>query len=108
MGVERNVWTLPGAQSVYVMTDGVVVQQGTPLVSGMHDVPAFDEVALVRALRTDQSGQSTFPEFLAATWQAGVVGYEVDFATHTVAYRGARGEEYVESYPMAVVEGLVL
>ena len=28
--------------------------QGTPLVSGMADVPAFDREALIRALRADQ------------------------------------------------------
>jgi len=50
-------------------------------------------------LRTDQAGKSTFPEFLAAFWRAGVVRYDVDFATHAVAYYGCNGEEYVEAYP---------
>lgn len=105
-GVERNLWSLPGAQSIYVMGDGVVVQQGTPLVSGMTEVPEFDEQALITALRTDQAGNSTFPEFLSASWQAGVIGYEVDFAARTVSYFGARGEKYVESYPAVEVSGL--
>lgn len=98
-GVERNLWSLPGVQSIYVMQDGVVVQQGTPLVSGMSSVSDFDEAALVSALRTNQAGQSTFPEFLSAAWQAGVIGYEVDFSARTVSYFGARGERYLESYP---------
>lgn len=98
-GVELNRWALPGAQSLYVMQDGVVVQQGTPLVTGMHCVPEFDERALVVALRKDQAGKSTFPEFLSATWNAGVIGYEVDFSARTVTYSGARGESYSESYP---------
>ena len=97
-GVERNSWALPGAQSIYVMHDAVVVQQGTPLVSGMTEVAAFDQQALSTALRTDQAGQSTFPEFLMAAWKAGVVGYEVDFLKRTVTYSGARGEQYVEAY----------
>lgn len=77
--------------------------QGSPLVEGMMDgmmdVPAFDEAALVRALRTDQAGNSTFPEFLVATWNAGVVRYDVDFAARVVTYYGASGQSYVESYP---------
>lgn len=98
-GVEKNIWALPSAQSIYVMKEGSVVHQGTPLVSGMTDVPAFDEQALITALRTDQAGKSTFPEFLMSSWKAGVVSYDVDFIARTVSYYGARGEKYVESYP---------
>lgn len=97
-GVEKNIWTLPSAQSAYIMKDATLVQQGTPLVSGMVEVPVFDEQALIKALRTDQAGESTFPEFLMATWNSGVVTYEVDFSVRTVSYYGARGESYVESY----------
>src|SRR5580704_4531084 len=89
-GVTRNLWYLPSCQSVYLTELGVVVQQGTPLLMGTADVPAWDCEGLIRALRTDQAGNSTFPEFLAATWQAGVVRYDVDFAARKVAYFGAR------------------
>lgn len=97
-GVEHNLWSLPGAQSIYVMKDEVVVQQGTPLVSGMNNILDFNEEALISALRTDQAGQSTFPEFLSAIWNAGVISYDVDFSARTVSYFGARGECYKESY----------
>jgi uncharacterized protein YbcV (DUF1398 family) len=63
------------------------------------DVPPFDREALITALRTDQAGKSTFPEFLAASWRAGVVRYDVDFTARTVSYYGCNGEEYVEKYP---------
>ena len=98
-GVEKNIWLLPGAQSIYLMKEGNGVQQGTPLVSGMSDIPVFDKEALITALRIDQKGESTFPEFLSASWNAGVGSYEVDFIARTVTYRGIRGEEYIESYP---------
>ena len=62
-------------------------------------LPPFDRGALIAALRTDQAGKSTFPEFLASSWQAGVIRYEVDFAARTVSYYGSNGEEYVEAYP---------
>ena len=98
-GVTRNFWQLPSCQSMFLTTDGPVIMQGTPLESGMIDVPAFDREALIRALRIDQAGESTFPEFLTASWRAGVVRYDVDFAARTVAYYGCNGEEYVEAYP---------
>jgi hypothetical protein len=34
---------------------------------------------------------------LAASWRAGVVRYDVDFAARTVSYFGAHGKEYVEA-----------
>jgi uncharacterized protein YbcV (DUF1398 family) len=98
-GVSRNLWYLPSCQSMFLTTEGPVMILGTPLAFGMVDVPAFDREALIRALRTDQAGESTFPEFLAASWRAGVVRYDVDFAARTVAYYGCNGEEYVEEYP---------
>jgi uncharacterized protein YbcV (DUF1398 family) len=98
-GVTRNLWSLPACQSLYLTENGPVVTQGAPLVSGTTDVPQFDLTALIKALRTDQAGESSFPEFLAALWRAGVVRYDVDFAARTVTYYGCNGEQYVESYP---------
>lgn len=98
-GVISNIWSLPACQSLFLTEQGPVMMQGLPLISGTVDVPAFDREALIRALRIDQAGESTFPEFLAATWRAGVVHYEVDFAARKVAYQGSNGEEYVETYP---------
>src|ERR1700677_5316196 len=63
-GVRRNQWFLPSCQSLYLTKEGPVVTQGAPLVAGTADVPAFDRNALIGALRTDQAGESTFPEFL--------------------------------------------
>ncbi len=104
-GVTRNRWTLPAAQSLYLTVDGPVVMQGTPLVNGFADVPVFNREALITALRTDQAGQSSFPEFLAAAWQAGIVGYDVDLTARTVTYYGANAEEYIEAYPAVEIEG---
>jgi uncharacterized protein YbcV (DUF1398 family) len=77
--------------------------QGTPLITGMVDVPPFDRDALIIALRTNQAGESTFPEFLMAAWKAGVVSYDVDFVARTVTYYGSGEESYVEPYPAAKV-----
>jgi uncharacterized protein YbcV (DUF1398 family) len=98
-GVTRNFCYLPACQSLYLTQEGPVMTIGTPLVSGTVDVPRFSREALITALRTDQAGQSTFPEFLAASWRAGVVRYEVDFIARQCTYYGSQGEEYIESYP---------
>src|SRR5271155_3571212 len=103
-GVTRNLWSLPSCQSLYLTEEGPVVTQGTPLVSGTVDVPPFNREALIAALRTDQAGQSTFPEFLEATWWAGVVRYDVDLTARRVAYCGSYGEEYIEDYPAVHVD----
>jgi len=98
-GVTRNLWFLPSCQSLYLTKDGPVVTLGTPLLSGTADVPAFNREALIAALRTDQAGNSTFPEFVEASWRAGVVRYDVDFKARTCTYYGCLGEEYIERYP---------
>jgi len=98
-GVTRNIWSLPACQSLFLTDEGPVVMQVASLISGAVDVPTFDRDALVAAIRTDQAGESTFPQFLEASWRAGVVRYDVDFAARTVAYFGCNGEEYIEAYP---------
>jgi uncharacterized protein YbcV (DUF1398 family) len=103
-GVTRNLWSLPSGQSIYLTKEGPVVNQGAPLISGTADVPTFDREALITALRTDQRGESTFPEFLLATWRAGVVRYDVEFNARTVSYYGCNDEAYVEAYPSVSVD----
>lgn len=98
-GVIRNVWSLPGCQSLFLTQEGPVVMQGKPLVDDVADVPMFNESALIQALRVDQAGESTFPEFLDASWRAGVIRYDVDLEARTVAYQGCNGEKYIEAYP---------
>lgn len=102
-GVLRNIWFLPACESLYLTQAGPVVMQGSPLLTGAADVPAFDQQALMAALRTDQAGESTFPEFLAASWRAGVVRYEVDLIQRTVTYFGCNDDAYVERYPAVEV-----
>ncbi len=98
-GVRRNIWFLPACASLYLTQAGPVVMQGTPLLTGAADVPAFDAQALIAALRADQAGESAFPEFLAASWRAGVVRYEVDLIERTVTYFGCNEDAYTERYP---------
>ena len=98
-GVKRNLWYLPACQSLYLTDAGPVMVVGAPLATGMVDVPRFDREALIAALRTDQAGRSTFPEFLIASWRAGIVRYDVDLDARTCTYYGANDEAYIEGYP---------
>jgi uncharacterized protein YbcV (DUF1398 family) len=98
-GVTRNLWFLPACQSLYLTYDGPVVTQGAPLTTGTADAPPFDREALIRALREDQAGRTTFPQFLEASWRAGIIRYDVNLEARTVTYYGCLGEEYVEAYP---------
>jgi uncharacterized protein YbcV (DUF1398 family) len=98
-GIRRNEWTLPVGQTVYLTDAGAVVQPATPLISAICEVPAFDRGAVIDALRADQAGHTTFDQFLAAIWSAGVTSFVVDLDQRTVTYRGIDNATYVESYP---------
>ena len=97
-GVQVNKSSLPSCQSIHSMKEGSAVQQGTPIVTGTHEIPDLDEDALIAALRADQEGRVMFPEFLQASRKAGVVGYDVDFALRRVTHYGAKGESHAEAY----------
>lgn len=103
-GIRQNIWHLPSCQSVYVTDHGIIVNQGEPLIMGIVDIPSFDRESLVNALRVDQAGESTFPEFLKAAWSAGVVSYVVDFDKRVVTYFGVLGESYAENYVAVELE----
>lgn len=102
-GVKRNTWTLPACQSVYFMENEAVVQLGRAMTEDMTQIPEFDEEALIRAIRSDQAGESTFPEFLHNVWNAGVLWYDVDLEKRNVMYGGAQGKIYRESYPEVMI-----
>ncbi len=97
-GVKHNIWHLPACQSVYITDARPVVSAMPSLIDGYAEIPGFDRESVVKAIRTDQAGESTFIEFLQAAWNAGVVNYDVDFEARVVTYRGVNGEEYVEQY----------
>jgi uncharacterized protein YbcV (DUF1398 family) len=98
-GIHRNDRTLPAGQSVYVTDTGAVVEPAVSLVSEMSDGPASDRHAVIDAIRADQAGHTTFPEFLASIWNAGVNSYVVDLDQRTVTHSGIDNATYVETYP---------
>lgn len=54
-------------------------------------------IALLAVLAVCSSGRSTLPEFLVASWKAGVAKYDVDLIGRTCTYHGVDDEKYVES-----------
>jgi uncharacterized protein YbcV (DUF1398 family) len=106
-GVHTNRWVLPSCQSTYLMDGGQVVQQGIPIFNGTVEIPTFDRDALIHAIRADQKGNSTFPEFLKAIWNAGVIEYKVDFISRKVTYYGINGSSYLEEYPVIDIKSIL-
>lgn len=102
-GVTAYFFDVPSMSVIYATGEGDVLQPGLPLRTEKTLIPPFDELALVSALRADQNGQSTFPEFVEASFRAGVVRYEVDTAARTCSYFGVHGQRYVEHYPAVEV-----
>ena len=104
-GALINRWSLPDCQSIYLMHNNeAIVQQETPLITGNYLIPKLNQEALILAIRKDQAGHSTFPEFLQASWKAGIIGYDVDLTAREVRYYGVYGESYVEEYPAVTIE----
>lgn len=98
-GITKNYFDVPSASMVFVTEEGAVLQPGTLRFSESVVIPPFDEAALIAALRADQRGESTFSDFVAASFDAGVIRFEVDTDARTCTYFGAHGERYVEEYP---------
>ncbi|MGH1399640.1 MAG: DUF1398 family protein [Acinetobacter tandoii] len=53
---------------------------------------------LIQALRADQAGHTSFPEFLQAIWSAGIIRYTVNLEARYVVYYGSSDESYMEKY----------
>lgn len=98
-GVTGYFFDVASASTVYTTSGGAVLQVGAPIRQGMVELPPFDKGALVRALRADQAGESSFSEFVERALNAGVYRFEVDTAARTCTYFGPDDQRYVESYP---------
>ncbi|MFJ1566760.1 DUF1398 family protein [Streptomyces erythrochromogenes] len=102
-GVSHCRMAVPSNAFLYLTERGNVVVQGEPLVTGFAAAPPFDRAGLIAALRADQAGETTFPEFVRGCWNAGIVWYDVDTAARTCTYYGADGESYTEDYPSVLL-----
>ena len=97
-GITRNYFDVPSMSMVFVTAKGAVLRPGALLHTDPVVVPPFDKAALIAALRADQRGETTFPQFVEASFSAGIIRYEVDTTERTCTYYGCFGETYVEQY----------
>lgn len=102
-GITKNYFDVPSTSMVFVTAEGDVLMPGALLHTEPVVLPPFDEDALIAALRADQGGETTFPEFVQASLRAGVIRYEVDTTERTCTYFGTHGEQYVEQYPAVAI-----
>lgn len=102
-GFIKNIWYLPSYDSFYFSRNSSVVIPGKSLIEDVTVYPPYSKSALLNTLRTDQAGQTSFPNFLMNTWRSGVVKYEVNFIDRYVIYYGANGEKYKETYPIVEI-----
>ncbi|MDB1717979.1 DUF1398 family protein [Enterococcus entomosocium] len=102
-GFSKNTWYLPSGDSFYFSKEDSLVIPGKSLIEQVSSCPSFSKEKLIKALRADQVGQTTFEEFLMETWKSGIVKYEVNFIEREVIYFGANGEEYKEAYPEVTI-----
>ena len=63
-GVTKYLFDVPSATVIYVTDDGVVIRPGQLIRTEKTVIPPFDSGKVVAAIRTDQRGESTFPEFV--------------------------------------------
>jgi uncharacterized protein YbcV (DUF1398 family) len=98
-GVTKYYFDVPSMTVIYATEHGDMLQPGRLIRSERMVVPAYDVAALIDAIRVDQRGESTFPEFVEASFQAGVIRFEVDTAARTCTYFGTHGDAYIEEYP---------
>lgn len=98
-GVTKYYFDVPSMTVIYITDEGDLLQPGTFLRTAKTVIPAYDEDAVIEAIRVDQRGESTFPDFVEASFRAGVIRFEVDTAARTCIYFGAHAETYLEKYP---------
>lgn len=98
-GVTKYYFDVPSMTVIYITGEGDLLQSGTFLRTAKTVIPAYDEDAVIEAIRVDQRGESTFPDFVEASFRAGVIRFEVDTAARTCIYFGAHAETYLEKYP---------
>src|ERR1700723_873862 len=73
-GVTRNLWFLPACQSLFLTSDGSVVIQGAPLVSGIADVRPFDREARTKLYEPTKPERARFSNFSRLHGRLGLCG----------------------------------
>jgi len=71
-----------------------------PMTTPSIEIPnSFNKDGIVSAIRSAQSDEVRYPEFLNLTMSAGCIGYIVWIAGKHVSYFGRQGEVHIEHFP---------
>ncbi|MFZ6734432.1 DUF1398 family protein [Undibacterium sp. Ji42W] len=98
VGVESYFADYRTGNTSYYLADGSV--HVVALGKKDHAIPnAFDDPALVAAIRGAQCDEVRYPEFIRLSMAAGCVGYIVWMVGRHVSYFGRAGEVHVEHFP---------
>lgn len=97
-GVESYHADYRHKSTTYYLSDNraVCISMAMPAI----DIPeAFNEQAVVDAIRGAQNDTIRYPQFLALTMSAGCIGYMVWIKGRQVSYYGRQGEVHIEKFP---------
>jgi uncharacterized protein YbcV (DUF1398 family) len=84
--------------TTYYLSDNQTVCLRLPLPT-INIPAAFNEVAVVHAIRGAQSDTFRYPKFLELTMAAGCIGYIVWISGRHVSYFGRQGDVHIERFP---------
>jgi len=91
---------LAAGKVTFYMADGTT--HAVSLSLSVPSIPeAFDEPALVDAIRAAQRDEIRYPEFLVRAVRAGTAAYRVCITGARAVYLGRKGDLHVEHFPQA-------
>ena len=106
-GVKSYTADLVKLRKTYYGADGEAHDEAMPLQDGSAITPAFDQPAVMAAIKAIQKGELGYAEFLRRIMVAGCSHYEVFIAGRKAMYFGRDGAFYNEPFPGAAEIGAV-
>jgi uncharacterized protein YbcV (DUF1398 family) len=97
-GVESYLVDFAAKQKTHYLTDGAT--HVVPMILDPGPIAAeFNSAGLVAAIRGAQADTVRYPEFVARSAAAGVIGYWAFLTGKRVIYFGRKGEQHIEEFP---------
>jgi len=98
VGVESYLVDFAAKQKTHYLIDGTT--HTVPMILDPGPIAAeFNGAGLVAAIRGAQADTVRYPEFVARSTAAGVIGYWAFLAGERVIYFGRKGEQHIEEFP---------
>ena len=98
VGVESYLVDFAAKQKTHYLIDGTT--HTVPMILDPGPIAAeFNGAGLVAAIRGAQADTVRYPEFVARSTAAGVIGYWAFLTGKRVIYFGRKGEQHIEEFP---------